>query len=50
LQRRAFTLVSEGVQVMQATPWSGSHMSHRIPFVMERTQMGTGYPAMSSDK
>lgn len=50
LQRCAFTLVSEGVQVMQATPWSGSHMTHRIPFVVERMQMGTGYPAVPYDE
>ena len=31
LQRRTFTFDDVGVQVMQATPWPGPHMSHHIP-------------------
>ncbi len=39
LQRRPFTFESEGVQVMQAMPWSRPHASHRIPLIMEGAQM-----------
>jgi len=40
LQHRAFALVDEGVQVMQAAPWRGPHVPHRIPLVLEGMQAG----------
>jgi len=47
LQHRAFTFVDEGVQVMQATPWRGAHMPHRIPLVMEGMQVEANGPILS---
>ena len=40
LQRRNFTFEDKGVQVMQATPWTGPHIPHRVPLVMEGMQVG----------
>ncbi len=42
LRRRAFSFEDDGVQVMQAAPWSGPHVSHRIPFVMEGVHIDAG--------
>jgi D-glycero-alpha-D-manno-heptose-7-phosphate kinase len=40
LQRRFFTLDTEGVQIMQATPWARPYVPERIPFIMEGAQVG----------
>ena len=41
LQRRAFTFDDEGVQVMQAMPWPGSHIPNHFPLFMEGIQVGS---------
>ena len=40
LQRRAFTFDSQGVQVMEAVPWSRRSGQNRVPMVMEGIQIG----------
>lgn len=42
LQRRAFTFDSQGVQVMEAVPWSRQSGQHRVPMAMEGVQIGAG--------
>jgi D-glycero-alpha-D-manno-heptose-7-phosphate kinase len=34
LQHRSFKFENDGVQVLQASPWLGSHMPHRIPLAI----------------
>ena len=41
LQRRLFTLDDQGVQVMEAVPWSRQHMPQRVPLAMEGSQVGS---------
>jgi D-glycero-alpha-D-manno-heptose-7-phosphate kinase len=42
LQRWPFTLDGQGVQVMEAVPWSRQHVPHHVPIVMEGSRIGTG--------
>jgi D-glycero-alpha-D-manno-heptose-7-phosphate kinase len=42
LQRRPFTLDDEGVQVMEAVPWSRQHTQQQVPLTLEGIQLGTG--------
>ena len=48
LQHRSFTFEDHGVQVMQAAPWQGAHMPHRIPLVMEGMQMESSDALLSA--
>jgi len=43
LVHHPFSLDAQGVQVMEAVPWSRQHVSHRMPFVtMENGGIGVG--------
>ena len=42
LRRWPFTLDDEGVQVMEAVPWSRQHVSHHFPIVMQGNQIKAG--------
>ena len=42
LQRRPFTFESQGVQVMEAVPWSRQHVQHGVPLAMEGIRIGIG--------
>jgi D-glycero-alpha-D-manno-heptose-7-phosphate kinase len=48
LQYRAFAFVNEGVQVMQANPWPGPHVPHRIPLVLEGMHVESNGPMLST--
>ena len=48
LQYRSFTFENDGVQVMQASPWQGPHMPHRIPLVMEGMQVESSGALLSA--
>ncbi|MCP4544428.1 MAG: GHMP kinase [Chloroflexi bacterium] len=48
LQHRSFAFENDGVQVMQASPWLGSHTPHRIPLVMEGMQMESSDALLSA--
>ena len=42
LQRWPFVLDGEGVQVMEAVPWSRQQVPYHVPIVLERNRIGTG--------